>query len=259
LPVSAVLLVLICTVATVGAQTKQPEGLDSLSDDALLDELAARGMDSLLEHAFAVNKVPPERQSAIRTVIRLRELGDPNVKLSGAQRQKLIADIVKGIDLVLPGMRDPRLMMRQAADLLIAGVEREVNTLEYWGENPRSQARLRPIVQTVIKLLDRATQQARALSDEAANRMQNPDDKSAVQRYEQYDQLAREAVALAETTDLLCDHGDALIDLTEALRAAGCLEAATETARQALALYERKGNLVAAGRGRSLLHGLAPV
>jgi tetratricopeptide (TPR) repeat protein len=76
---------------------------------------------------------------------------------------------------------------------------------------------------------------------------------------ERAQQLAREAVALAETTDLLCDHGDALIDLTEALRAAGCLEAATETARQALALYERKGNLVAAGRGRSLLHGLAPV
>ncbi len=76
---------------------------------------------------------------------------------------------------------------------------------------------------------------------------------------ERAQQLAREAVALAETTDLLCDHGDALIDLTEALRTAGCLEAATETARQALALYERKGNLVAAGRGRSLLHGLAPV
>ena len=32
-------------------------------------------------------------------------------------------------------------------------------------------------------------------------------------------QLAGEAVALAEVTDLLCDHGDALIDLTEALRA----------------------------------------
>ena len=76
---------------------------------------------------------------------------------------------------------------------------------------------------------------------------------------ERAQQLAREAVALAETTDLLCDHGDALIDLTEALRAAGYLEAATETARQALALYERKGNLVAAGRGRSLLHDLEPV
>src|SRR5437762_1685979 len=113
--VTCIVLFVACVFAPVAfAQTKQAEGLDSLSDDALLDELAARGMDSLLERAFVVNKVPPEKQSAIRTIIRLRELGDPNVKLTGAQRQKLIADIVKGIDIVLPSMRDPRLMMRQA-------------------------------------------------------------------------------------------------------------------------------------------------
>src|SRR5205809_671221 len=38
------------------AQSKPAGGLDSLSDDALLDELAARGMDSLLERAFVVDK-----------------------------------------------------------------------------------------------------------------------------------------------------------------------------------------------------------
>jgi class 3 adenylate cyclase/tetratricopeptide (TPR) repeat protein len=70
--------------------------------------------------------------------------------------------------------------------------------------------------------------------------------------------LAREAVALAAGTDLLCDHGDVLIDLAEALRAAGRFDHATHTAGEALALYERKGNLVAVGRVRSLLRELAP-
>jgi hypothetical protein len=65
-------------------------------------------------------------------------------------------------------------------------------------------------------------------------------------------------VVLAAGTDLLCDHGDVLIDLAEALRAAGRLDDATQTAGEALALYERKGNLVAVGRVRSLLGELAP-
>ena len=33
---------------------QQGEGLDSLSDDALLEELASRGLDPLLDYAFVV-------------------------------------------------------------------------------------------------------------------------------------------------------------------------------------------------------------
>ena len=175
------------------AQQRPGEGLDSLSDDALLDELAARGMDALLEHAFAVNKVPKSRQDAVRTLVALRRLGDPSAKLTAAQRQKLLGDIVRGIEDALASMRDPRLMMRQAADLIAAGVERDVNTLEYWGENPRTQAQLRPVVQTVVKLLNRCAEVANAQADEAANRIKSPDDKPAIQRYEQLEQLARDA------------------------------------------------------------------
>ena len=109
----------------------QREGLDSFSDDAVLDELASRGLDNLLDYAFAAYKVPPERQSGVRTIIALRRLGDPASKLTAQQRQKLINDIVRGINAAVPTMRDPKLMMRQAADLITAGVERDVNTLEY--------------------------------------------------------------------------------------------------------------------------------
>jgi tetratricopeptide (TPR) repeat protein len=68
---------------------------------------------------------------------------------------------------------------------------------------------------------------------------------------EEGERLAREAVALAEETDMLNAHADALIDLSEVLTFAG--EDAQAELEQALALYERKGNLVVADRTRSKL------
>jgi tetratricopeptide (TPR) repeat protein len=65
--------------------------------------------------------------------------------------------------------------------------------------------------------------------------------------------LAREAVALAEETDGLNLHGDALLDLAAALRTAGRLTQAAAAADRALALFERKGNLVSAARARAAL------
>jgi class 3 adenylate cyclase/tetratricopeptide (TPR) repeat protein len=70
---------------------------------------------------------------------------------------------------------------------------------------------------------------------------------------EQAELLAREAVALAEETDGLNLHGDALLDLAELLRAAGRPSDAVAAAERALALYERKGNLVSAARVRGAL------
>jgi len=69
------------------------------------------------------------------------------------------------------------------------------------------------------------------------------------------ERLAREAVALAEETDMLNAHADALIDLAEVLALAG--QDARAELDQALALYERKGNLVMAERTRSRLAELA--
>src|SRR4051794_41482951 len=99
------------------AQTTQRDGLDALNDDAVLDELASRGLDNLLDYAFTAYKVPPDKQAGVRTIIALRRLGDPNSKLTAPQRTKLINDIVRGINGAIPSMRDPKLMMRQAADL----------------------------------------------------------------------------------------------------------------------------------------------
>ena len=67
------------------------------------------------------------------------------------------------------------------------------------------------------------------------------------------EELAREAVLLAEETDMLNYHANALADLAEVDVAAGRAEDGSAHLEEALALYERKGNLVAVGRaGRRL-------
>jgi len=65
--------------------------------------------------------------------------------------------------------------------------------------------------------------------------------------------LAREAVELVAQTDLLRDHGDALLDLGEVLALGGEPPHAAAAFRAALELYEQKGDTVMAGRARSRL------
>ena len=64
---------------------------------------------------------------------------------------------------------------------------------------------------------------------------------------------AREAVSVAERTDFLTLHGDALMDLAEVLRLAGRAGEAVGAVKEALLLYERKGNVVSAAKARAFL------
>jgi tetratricopeptide (TPR) repeat protein len=74
--------------------------------------------------------------------------------------------------------------------------------------------------------------------------------------HEKAEHLAREAVSLAEQTDMLNFHGNALADLAEVYVIGGRTEETREQLEQALVLYERKGNLVAAARARRRLDEL---
>jgi tetratricopeptide (TPR) repeat protein len=65
--------------------------------------------------------------------------------------------------------------------------------------------------------------------------------------------LAREGVALAASTDVLDLHGDALMDLAHVLHLVGRNSESAEALREALGLFERKGNLVSARRAREAL------
>jgi Flp pilus assembly protein TadD len=70
-------------------------------------------------------------------------------------------------------------------------------------------------------------------------------------RPEEAEALAREGVTLAETTDLLNQRADALVDLGIVLGRLERSEDALAAFGDAVRLYDQKGNLVAAGRVRS--------
>jgi predicted ATPase/class 3 adenylate cyclase len=66
------------------------------------------------------------------------------------------------------------------------------------------------------------------------------------------EEAARDAVAIAERSDLLNTQADALLDLAEVLALAGRTEDAKAAAREAAERFERKGNLPSLARAREL-------
>jgi tetratricopeptide (TPR) repeat protein len=67
------------------------------------------------------------------------------------------------------------------------------------------------------------------------------------------ERLGREAVAISSATDVVDLRAQALADLAEVLRLADRREESRAFAEEALELYEKKGNVVAAGRLHALL------
>ena len=67
------------------------------------------------------------------------------------------------------------------------------------------------------------------------------------------EQLAREAVAVAEETDAPIIRADAAYSLAIVLRDAGSPIESEDAARRALALYEAKGSVVGAAEARRLV------
>jgi ATP/maltotriose-dependent transcriptional regulator MalT len=70
--------------------------------------------------------------------------------------------------------------------------------------------------------------------------------------------LAREAVRLAEPTDMLTIRADALVDLAEVLNLRGPSAEADAAAGEGLSLYDRKGDRVSAARVRRQLSAQLP-
>jgi predicted ATPase len=71
--------------------------------------------------------------------------------------------------------------------------------------------------------------------------------------------LAREALAIAETTDFTNERADTLIDLSHVLEESRRCDEAVAAASGAVHLYEHKGNVVAAAAARSRVGELARV
>jgi DNA-binding SARP family transcriptional activator len=73
------------------------------------------------------------------------------------------------------------------------------------------------------------------------------------------ERLAREAVEIVERTDATNHHAKILLDLAGVVRLGGREDEALQVTRTAVALYESKGNLVAADHARSLVAASAAV
>src|SRR4051812_17901221 len=75
-----------------------PAGLDSLTDDRLLADLANRGLAQLLDRAFDINKTPPAQRDALRSLASLKQLADPGARLSSVQRITMAKQAAAGIE-----------------------------------------------------------------------------------------------------------------------------------------------------------------
>lgn len=152
------------TTAPAAAPTAPdaPETLDNLGDKKLMSELADRGLDSLLDRYFDLHKIPDAQQKAIRSMEGLRELSNP--KLSNSEKERKVKQVVEGITTTLPTINDPFRLAEDAGLLMLYGVTRNANLLEYWGDNPATAARLRPAAQAVYDMLGKAAKEA---SDQA--------------------------------------------------------------------------------------------
>lgn len=167
-------------------------GLNALPEDRLFAELAQRGLNSLLERAFEVNRVPAEQRQATRALIALRELTESSRRLSPRDIDDLVQPLVSGMEAALPTQRDPVLLVTQAEQVIEVLVFPRLNSLEYWGETAANTARLRPVATVAGRMLARAAELARREADEVANRLTSANDPN-IARYEQLESLAVKA------------------------------------------------------------------
>src|SRR5580700_2483742 len=94
--------------------------LKNLSDDPLRIELANDGLSTLLDRAFVIDNIPPEKRGPEMAVIALHELADPGLK--PGQRAARLERVVAGIGSALPRINDPQVLLAAAALLVKEGV-----------------------------------------------------------------------------------------------------------------------------------------
>src|SRR5687768_4319483 len=181
-------------------------GLNALGDDALLMELAGRNMQGLLNHAFDAKKVPEQQRLAMMALPAIRRLGDPNNPPKPHERQQLISQIAAGADRVIASIDNPAVLMEQSAALIKFGVEPDVNLMEYWGETPKVQSRLKPVVATVMKMLNKAVEVGAARRAELEKQIERGRSERIERQWTEADQL----VTMAEYTRAMVKYNEAM-------------------------------------------------
>ena len=177
--------------SAAAAPADPPETFPNLGDRQLMNELAGRGLDSLLDRYFDLHKTPEAEQKAIKSTGALRDLSNP--KLSNSEKEKKVKQIVEGITTLLPNIKDPFELANDGGLLMLYGVTRDANLLEYWGENPATQARLQPTAKAVYDILGKAGKQATAQAGLLAAKMNNQNQNQLGPQWDKLDQLSHTA------------------------------------------------------------------
>jgi hypothetical protein len=189
-----------------GAASAAKSALDSLDESRLMTELASRNLDKLLDFYFTKNNVPDETRKEVVVLAALQQLDSPEFnKLPAAARKQKIDEIVANVNNVLPTISDPERLLRYAGALITNGTLRLVNVLDYWGDNPKTQAALQPVAETVDKILERAVKEAKGKADGILQKFPNPNQKQ-IDEWERLDNLQH----LAEYTRSQAAYGLAL-------------------------------------------------
>lgn len=174
------------------AAPEAAETLANLGDKRLMSELADRGLDSLLDRYFELHQTPEAQQKAIRSTEGLRDLNNPKAG-NNAEKEKKVKQIVAGITTTLPSINDPYALQKDAGLLLIYGVTRGANLLEYWGENPATAAQLRPTAQAVYDMLGKAAKVASEQAGRLAGQINNNNQNTVGAEWDKLSNLANNA------------------------------------------------------------------
>ena len=158
-----------------------PVNLAQLTDVALFDDLAWRGLDSLLPRALDSANATADQRQAAAALLNLRQFSDRVSRMTARQRQQALLDIAAGIDKYLPDATDPQTLIEQAESLVAVGVDLDVNTLEYWGGDAQLQAAVLPVAQTVQRMFGRARDLSGHKADLLAIQITDPQSPAAVQ------------------------------------------------------------------------------
>lgn len=150
------------------AQDDAARGLDTLSDERLMNELASRNLRVLLEREFEINKTPQVQKDAVLGRMALLRLqNDKTISLPDVR--KLVSQYVTSLPQVLPTMNDPTALLDDANILIDNGITSDENLIEYFGPGAGPMNRLHPVADAVRKMLQQAQEKADAITIKAAN------------------------------------------------------------------------------------------
>ena len=147
-------------------------GLDALDESVVMARLSSDGLTTLLDRDMDLFKVPPAEREQQKSGIALTELANAG-GLKPADRRALAERVAKALDPTVAKATDPAALLRQAIQLIHAGVEPTVAELEFFGDNPVTQAQLNPVAATVRHMLMQAGTLATAEVERQKNAVNN--------------------------------------------------------------------------------------